>query len=152
LLYPNLCLEDGRDELLVLLDESIELWNLFGPLLFSSLGHQDLQNLFQPFLDLATFEIFAQSLFNKKIDKFKIKFHENIFLYLYLLNNIKFFKKWQNYKLKCWNEFVWYTNLIRFTRFLNNVIANQELIWLLISLLSASYVSKNKGSCLMLKL
>ncbi len=67
----NLCLEDGGDELLVFLDESIELWNLFGPLLFSSLSHQDLQNLFQPFLNLATFEIFAQSLVNKKIINLK---------------------------------------------------------------------------------
>ena len=60
--HLDLGLEDGGNELLVLLDEGIELGDLFGPLFLASLSHQDFKDLFQPFLDLATLQVFAKSL------------------------------------------------------------------------------------------
>ena len=61
----DLGLEDGGDQLLVLLDQGIELGNLVGSLFLASLSHQDFQDLFQPFLDLAALQIFAKSLKHK---------------------------------------------------------------------------------------
>jgi hypothetical protein len=40
--------------------------HLFRPLFLASFSHQDLQDLFQPFLDLASLQILAQSLHTPK--------------------------------------------------------------------------------------
>ena len=58
----DLSLEDSGDELLVLLDEGIELLDLFSPLFLASLSHKDFQDLFEPFLNLTALQIFAKSL------------------------------------------------------------------------------------------
>ena len=61
-IHLDLGLQDIGDEVLVLGNEFIELLDLLGPLLLSTLSHDDLQDLLEPFLDLSSLQILAQGL------------------------------------------------------------------------------------------
>ena len=60
--HHDLGLGDRGDELFVLLDENVQLVGLALALVLGPLGHQDLENLGQPLLDLGPLQVFAEGL------------------------------------------------------------------------------------------
>ncbi len=58
----DLGLEDSGNEIFMLLDESLKLGVLSRPLLLGPLGHQDLEDLLEPFLDVGALKVLAESL------------------------------------------------------------------------------------------
>ena len=53
-IHLDLSLQDGGDQLFVLLDDGVKFLHLFSPLLFAALSHQDFQDVLKPFFDLCT--------------------------------------------------------------------------------------------------
>ena len=53
-IHLDLSLQDGGDQLFMLEDDGVKFLHLFRPLLFSTLSHQDFQDVLEPFFDLST--------------------------------------------------------------------------------------------------
>ena len=58
----DLGLVDVGDQVLMALNQAIQLGNLFFPLLFCPLCHENFKHLLQPFLHLLAVEVFAEGL------------------------------------------------------------------------------------------
>ena len=61
-IHLDLSFEDSWDQVLMFLNDGIQFGTLFSAFLFSSLSHQNFQDLLQPFLDLSALKIFAEGL------------------------------------------------------------------------------------------
>ena len=58
----DLGLENSGNEVLMLADHGLQFIHIVGPLVFTSLSHQDFQDILQPFLNFGTLQIFAEGL------------------------------------------------------------------------------------------
>merc|ERR1712051_111289 len=58
----DLGLENSGNEVLMLADHGLQFIHIVGPLVFTSLSHQDFQDILQPFLNFGTLQIFAEGM------------------------------------------------------------------------------------------